>query len=366
MEAAMTRRNLIVVLAFVAMACSFGMTGMAQNNPACVDAFSYGPFGNPPGAGWNCTFVYDYGPFNFLVVCTRQKATCPPRAAKEETRNGDRSCPTCGQPISLASGNTYIEETDVRIPGLSNGLTLVRTWNSMWPSTQMSYQEGLFGLNWRSNFEERIFYGSDGYYKYSRGDGSFWSFGANNSVLTVAAPANVTATLVLDNSNTHWTLTFQNGEQRTFDYTSGFLTSIIDRNGNATQLSYDSLNRLVTVADPGGRHLYFGYANNSSYLVTSVTSDVGISLSYAYDSHAHLLQVTEPDHTTLSFEYGSISLDYLITAVKDTNGRVLESHTYDACGRGVTASQAGGVGAVTLTYPFLPCLSLSPILQMEY
>ena len=362
----MTRRNLIVVLAFVAMACSFGMTGMAQNNPACVDTFSYGPFGNPPGAGWNCTFVYDYGPFNFLVVCTRQKATCPPRAAKEETRNGDRSCPTCGQPISLASGNTYIEETDVRIPGLSNGLTLVRTWNSMWPSTQMSYQEGLFGLNWRSNFEERIFYGSDGYYKYSRGDGSFWSFGANNSVLTVAAPANVTATLVLDNGNTHWTLTFQNGEQRTFDYTSGFLTSIIDRNGNATQLSYDSLNRLVTVTDPGGRHLYFGYANNSSYLVTSVTSDVGVSLSYAYDSHAHLLQVTEPDLTTLSFEYGSISLDYLITAVKDTDGKVLESHTYDACGRGLTESQAAGVGAVTLAYPFFPCLSLNPTTASEY
>jgi YD repeat-containing protein len=363
----MTRKNLIVMLAFVAIACSFGITALAQNNPACTDTYSYGPFGNPPGAGWDCKIVFWQNIFNFEVQCTRQKSTCPARDAKEETRDG-ASCPACqaSKPISLVSGNTYIEQTDVRIPGLSNGLILVRTWNSMWPSTQMSSQSGLFGLNWRSNFEERVFYGNDGYYKYSRGDGSFWSFGATGSVLSVAAPANANATLVVDSNNTHWTLTFQNGEQRIFNYTSGSLTSIINRNGNATQLSYDSLNRLVTVTDPGGRHLYFGYANNSSYWVTSVTSDVGISLSYSYDSHGRLLQVTEPDQTTLSFEYASISLDYLITAVKDSNGKVLESHTYDACGRGLTGSQAGGVGAVTLSYPFFPCPNLNPTPASEF
>jgi len=210
---------------------------------------------------------------------------------------------------------------------------------------------GWFGPNWRSTYEERVFVGSDNYVKYSRSDGSFWSFAIaayGGRTYAPAAPANATATLTLDSGYTHWTLTFQNGEQRIFDYTGGFLTSIIDRNGNTTQLTHDSLNRLVTVADPGGRHLYFGYANNSSYLVTSVTSDVGNSMTYAYDSQGRLIQITKPDLTTLSFEYDSNSL---ITAVKDTAGKILESHTYDSQGRGLTSSRANGVESIAVSYP---------------
>ncbi len=50
--------------------------------------------------------------------------------------------------INLAIGNTYIEETDVRLLGLSGGLTLKRTWNGMWPA--INFQIGLFGPNWQS------------------------------------------------------------------------------------------------------------------------------------------------------------------------------------------------------------------------
>ena len=254
--------------------------------------------------------------------------------------------PSLFKPVSLATGNTYIEEVDATIPGLSNGLTLVRRWNSQWPSTQMASQVGLFGPNWRSTYEERIFMGSDNYIKYSRSDGSFWSLTAGGLVV---APRNMTASsLTLDSNRTQWTLVFQNGEQRIFNYSSGSLTSIIDRNGNTTTLSYDGTNRLTTVTDPAGRHLYFGYANTSSRLVTSVTSDVGLSLSYSYDPQGRLIQVTKPDQTTMSFQYDANSL---ITAVLDSNGKILESHTYDSQGRGLTSSQAAGVNAVTLTYP---------------
>ena len=259
-----------------------------------------------------------------------------------------RSGIEAGAPISLIDGNTYIEETDVRIPGLSGGLSLLRTWISKWPSILASSQAGLFGPNWRSTYEERVFVGSDNYVKYTRSDGSFWSFACPSwNSCSLVAPANAKATLVLNSSYTNWTLTFQNGEQRIFSHLSGSLTAIVDRNGNATQLTYDSLNRLTTVADPGGRHLYFNYANNSSYLVTGVTSDVGISLSYAYDSQGRLIQVTNPDLSTLNFAFDSNSL---ITAVTDSAGKILESHTYDSQGRGLTSSRANGVESVTVSY----------------
>ena len=74
------------------------------------------------------------------------------------------------------------------------------------------------------------------------------------------APANATAILTVDSTNTNWTLTFSKWRTNGFSISrAGWLTSIIDRNGNATQLTYDGINRLVTVTDPGGRHLYFGY-----------------------------------------------------------------------------------------------------------
>jgi YD repeat-containing protein len=256
-------------------------------------------------------------------------------------------CLLAGHPINLTTGNTYIQQTDVKIPGLSGGLSLIRTWNSKWPSTQSAFQVGLFGPNWRSTYEERVFVGSDNYIKYARGDGSFWSFGFSSSgVYQLAAPQNTAATLASGSS--YWTLTFQNGERRRFDNISGSLVAIIDRNGNTTQLTYDALNRLVTVTDPASRHLTFTYASPSSYLVTGVSSDVGLALSYSYDAQNRLSQVTNPDLTTLTFAYDSQSR---ITSVTDSNGKILESHTYDGSGRGLSSSRALGVDAVSITYP---------------
>jgi len=257
---------------------------------------------------------------------------------------------SAGHPINLSTGNTFIVESDLRIPGLGGGINLARTWNSILPTQQNTYPF-MFGLNWRSTYEERLITASgDGYVDYLRADGSMWSFAFISSgppnVYKAAAPASDVTTTMTDGSTT-WTVTFQNGEKRLFSASNGALTSIVDRNGNATQLTYDSSNRLTTVTDPASRHLNFNY-NGSSTLVSSVTSDVGLTLSYAYDTQGRLTQVTKQDNTTISFGYDAQNR---ITSVTDANGKVLESHTYDALGRGLTSSRANGVDAVTVTYP---------------
>jgi YD repeat-containing protein len=300
----------------------------------------------PPGV-FDCVGIQGA----FEVVCRIPNFLCPPAASQQETCgcNTSQSVPGGGSPISLVSGNTFIVETDLRIPGLGGGLTLSRDWNSLWPPTQTAYQVGLFGPNWRSNFEERVFLGADNYMKYARRDGTFWSFGwggaGNVPGWSVAAPANQAATLVQGPS--YWTITFQNGEQRLFDNTSGKLISIIDRNGNTTQLTYDAVGRLTTVTDPASRQLNFSYANGSSLLVVGVTSSTGMSSSYSYDAQGRLIQVTNPDTTFYTFQYNSQSL---ISSVTDQNGKILEAHTYDSSGRGLTSSRANGVEAVTISY----------------
>lgn len=268
-------------------------------------------------------------------------------------------CPTCsaaagGRPIDLATGNTYIEQADLRVPGLGGGLNLSRTWNSQTPSY------GMFGLGWSSNVEERIYVGSDYLVKQLRGDGSIWSYGfsayssdgSGGSVYLTAGPRNSGAAAQLD--STHFTITLKSGEQKTFDETTGALLSTADRNGNQTLFSYDSSNRLVTVTDAASRHLYFTYTQLvlgelTVNLVTSVTSDFGVGASYQYDVGGRLVKVTAPDNTFVTFTYSPAGL---ITAVLDTNGKTLESHTYDFLRRGLTSSRAGGVDAVTVSYSY--------------
>ena len=330
-------RNILIVVAAVTIACVLSGTAMAQpTTDPCTgyvgNGCQFGPFVITSCPGWfNCII-----PGPFLIECLARNPNCAPPTRAD--------CPYCTQPVSLADGNTWIEEVDARIPGLSGGLTLGRRWNSIWPN-QFGGSTGMFGMGWRSTYDERLFVDVEYYIRYSRADGNVWAFGFNGNGWSVASPATEFATLGKDGGT--WRLIFKNGETRIFDYNSGSLTTIIDRNGNQTQLTYDALNRLTTVTDPASRHLNFTYPSDTSRLVTGVSSDVGISLSYSYDNQGRLTQVTKQDQTTVNFTYNSQSL---ITAVTDSDGKVLESHTYDSSGRALTSSRAGGVEAVTLTY----------------
>jgi YD repeat-containing protein len=342
--------NIFVVVALVALECALSAGARGQTGNVCVQTatcsfYSLSNMTCEPPLPKGATSCQSEGPFSGVETCEVVTNNCgaPPSW-----------CPTCGKgtsnagsPINLTNGNTYIQETDLKIPGLGGGLFLKRTWNSLWPAAESAFQNGMFGLQWRSNYEERVFAGSgeaSGYTAYLRGDGGLWYFSSNGAL---GSPANQSAQIT-QNGTQSWTITFKNGVQRVFSYATGALTSIVDRNGNTTNLTYDSSGRLNTVTDPASQHLYFAYGSNTSPLVTSITSDTGVSLAYSYDSQGRLTQVTEPDQSTLSFQYNSQSL---ISTVLDSNGKTLESHTYDSQGRGLTSCRAGGVDAVTISYP---------------
>ena len=331
-------RKRFVLLASFVVSCFIPILSIASGggttNPCWNIGMWYWPDTMPPG----CIVVGPgQGLLSYLIACP--KAGCPPEPCN--------CAHEAGKPISLSTGDSYIKQSDLSIPGLGGGLDLTRTWDSFFPQGSVGYSTGFFGQSWRSTYEENIRIGSDHYIKYTRGDGKVWSFAYENGQCILAAPKNTQATLSQDGVS--WTLTFQNGEQRKFSFITGFLNTITDRNGNTTQLSYDSSNRLTTVTSPGGQHLYFNYGSGStSNLITSVTTDFGMSLSYSYDTQGRLTQVTRPDQTTVSFTYNDQSQ---ITSVTDNNGKVLESHTYDSTGRGLTSSLANGVNSVSITYP---------------
>ena len=289
----------------------------------------------------------------FGTYCAAPRPSCgAPANAPAETClscNGGKT-PQGTMPVDFATGNTYITQSDIRVPGLGGGLSLSRTWNSLLPPVQQALSS-MFGPGWRSTYEERLIFNSaDSFLKYARSDGSTWSFSMSSegppTVYVAVAPANESTTTITRGSPS-WTLAFKSGERRLFDATSGLLVSVIDRNGNTTQLAYDASNRLITVTDPASRHLNFTYIG-SGYLVSGVSADVGISFSYTYDNQGRLIKVTKPDNTAVSFQYDT---NFNITAVLDNEGKVLEAHTYDSAHRGLTSSRANGVEGITVAYP---------------
>jgi len=344
------------------------------------------------GTGPNCS--YTPNPYNSNCTygqCYSTAWTCAPPPPPCPT-----CCPDCsgGGPINLANGNTYIQQSDVRIPGLGNGLTLTRTYNSLWLSGLP--QIGLFGTQWLSTYEEQVYLGSDGTMKYARADGSVWSFALYGTPLVyhLISPGNVQAATLTEQVSTtqstaSWTVTFQNGEQRVFNgaYGNGLfggpLTAMIDRNGNTTSLTYAAVPvgtsgtvayQLTTVTDPAGRHLNFSYGGGGNgSLVASVTSDPGsgINVTYTYEECSQLgscafflsgypvlTRVTQADNTFVAFAY-NVFLD--ITSLNDTYGKVLESHTYDYCNGGLNSSRANGVDALTITYSDAPYCNSQPL-----
>jgi len=316
-----SRKLLAAVFISAMLQCLLALAAHAQ--VSCLGTFIW-YFPDPIPNGATCIGPAQ-GPFS--MICVGPTGNCPgPPVAFCPTCN--QGAPTAGHPINLATGNTYIQQKDITIPGLNGGLALSRTWISAWPSNQTAYQVGLFGSNWRSTYEEGV-YLSGSYMEYVRGDGEIWFFSQNGTSWVLSSPAKVTATLT--QSGGVWTLVFKNGEQRTFNVATGALASIIDRNGNTTTLTYDASNRLTTVTDPASRTLTFSYPNGTSRLVSGVSSSVGVAVSYAYDSSNRLHVVTEQDTSTLTFAYDSGSR---ITSVTDSEGKVIEAHTYDAKNRG--------------------------------
>lgn len=257
-----------------------------------------------------------------------------------------------GAPVNVADGNVWVSERDYSVPGLGGGLELSRVWNSRWAFALPPAIAGMFGYGWRSTYEE-ILTGPDSNnnLQYWRGDGSAWTF-TYNSVLnsySLASPPDERAELVANTVSGGFTLTLADGTQKIFN-NQNLLTAIIDRNNNQTAIAYDSSNRITSVTSPGRKTLTFTYGDsNNPMQVTTVQDSVGTVATYACDSSSRLTLVTYADATNkLNFNYDPTTS--MILCVTDGQSKLLESHTYDAQGRGLTSSRAYGVDSVSLTY----------------
>ena len=256
-----------------------------------------------------------------------------------------------GQPINLATGDVWISKTDYAMPGLSRGLSLTRSWNSLWNLNNPPFSAGMFGAGWTSDFEERLQTLDSTHVRYWLGSGNTWLFqqpsGCSGCAYSVAAPLTEHASLAYKSSTALYTLTFVDGTTKTFSST-GHLTAVTDRNGNQAVVTYDSSNRISKVTAPGGQWMTFSYGNSTYVnLATAAQDSVGTVATFAYSGN-QLTQVAYPDGGQLNYAYDTSGN---ISTVTDALGKIVETHTYDSNGRGLTSSRSNGVDIVTAQYP---------------
>jgi RHS repeat-associated protein len=255
-----------------------------------------------------------------------------------------------GQPINLYTGDVWTSKTDYSVAGLAGGLSLTRTWNSLWNQNNPPFSAGMFGIGWTSDFEQRLQILDSTHIEYWLGSGNTWMFtqpsGCPTCAYNLAAPANKHGSLTFNSTTNLYTIQFADGTNEIFN-SNGYLTSILDRNSNATNVTYDASNRIIKVTAPGGPWLTFSYAlAQDPNRVTSIQDSVGTVATYSYFSSL-LTQAAYPDGGQLNYAYDTANN---INTITDDQAKIIETHTYDGSGRGLTSSRAGGVDAVTVQY----------------
>lgn len=266
----------------------------------------------------------------------------PLGAIRENPNAGPRRCESVGQPVNVTDGNMYLQQTDYRLRGAGPSLDLTRTYNSS------SNQTGLFGRGWSTRYDEfvRAYDPTRLLLQLPSGRALFFSRASGAQVFTPETQHDFRAQINEEPDGTY-TLTTKGGGLRRFNR-AGRLTSVADRNGNSTTLAYGPDGFLASVADSSGGVLHV--RTDSAGRVVSLSDTLGPVASYAYGPGQQLLSVTYPDDSQYAFEYAVVRDRYLVTAVRDRLGNLLEAHAYDADGRATTSERHGGVERYTLAY----------------
>jgi RHS repeat-associated protein len=200
-----------------------------------------------------------------------------------------RPHPTCGKPVSCATGNEATSQTDFAIGGRGVGLDLTRTYNSQAAAAGTT---GPFGHGWSSSFSDHLaIEPSEKRATLYQANGSTVPFAESGA--SFVAPTWTQDTLT-GSAEAGYTLTYPDQTRYKFAGVGGRLESVTDRNGNATTLSYGESGRLEAITDPASRKITLAY--NGEGLVESATDPMGHVVTYTYEG-GDLASVTEPGET---------------------------------------------------------------------
>jgi RHS repeat-associated protein len=245
-----------------------------------------------------------------------------------------------GEPVNVGTGNVTVAETDFQGPP-STHLAFTRYYNSF-----SSANVGL-GVGWTSTWHRGLAATTSTETTVTRADGRQDVFTlSGSSWVSDSDVTSVLSEVTSGGSQVGWKLVLPDDSTEKYNM-SGQLTSVTNRAGLTTSLSYTSSN-LTSVTGPFGQALNFTYTGNE--LATMKLPDGSSTYNYGYDTNNNLAYAENPDGYYRTYSYGLNPDVDLLTGIADEDGNQFATWTYDSTGRALTSQHGGGADKISLSY----------------
>ncbi|MDH1265678.1 DUF6531 domain-containing protein [Pseudomonas sp. GD03944] len=233
-----------------------------------------------------------------------------------------------GNPINIAIGNKYQEESDYTGMGIYP-IRFSRSYNSV---------DGY----WRHNYSARLRISANTLTLVKR-DGNESRFTVSGSTIT----SELSELGKISQDGTNWIYLSPAQERFKFD-NLGRLISTTSPQGQTHALSYSS--STVTVVDDFGHTLTLTQDDRGQPLTMNTA---GTSVTYNYDNVSRLISLTKVQSSATqnrTFHYENTSYPRFLTGITDESGVRYATWAYDSQGRAISSEHAGAVEKITLTY----------------
>ncbi len=265
-----------------------------------------------------------------------------------------------GSRLSLTEGNLTesVPGTNVR-SSVGSTIKLDFVYNSYNADGSRAIIDTVMGYGWTHSYNIFLFSQAGVPFRWD-GIGRITKFGFGPNGTFIAPPGYFET---LTQSGGVFTITKKDQTKYTFALIPGTpflvsgpvyrLTSIVDRNGNTTTLTYSGGN-LTKISDTYGRIVTLAY--NAQNKLTSVTDPLARVTTLQYDSTGHkLIQLadptvgTDPTHKPIQYTY---NLFYQLTGKTDQAGRTFSyGYTSGFPGLPVAVQDSRGAARSTLSNP---------------
>jgi RHS repeat-associated protein len=255
-----------------------------------------------------------------------------------------------GNSINVASGNLSQAQTDIALGGRGPALEATRSYNAQLAAS--AKEAGTFGYGWTGPYSAHLTFDEKAETATVHHD--------NGSTVVFYLvegkyypPSWAQASLVKKETSYIYTLP----EQLALEFnSSGQLTKVTDRHGNALTLAYKE-GKLETVEDAAKRKLTFTYKEGK---VESIKDPMGHLVKYTYES-GDLATVTLPGEEKARWKF-KYDTSHRLTELTDGRGNT-EKNEYDSSNRVTLQTdplerkhkleykEAGGVKETTITEP---------------
>lgn len=221
---------------------------------------------------------------------------------------------------------------------------------------------GPLGTGWTHELNLSVISNSDGSLYLKGGDGNRTWFSAGSANVYYADLKSRDSSSIIENTDGSFTRRTKYGKTYNFD-SSGRLVGIVDRNGNATTLTYtgsdltgitDATGRTIAIGVSGGKITSIKDFSGNTYsiayevatgLLSSITDPLQNTWSYRYDANGRMAQKTDPSGNATSYTYNSSGM---LSQVSDPDGKTRQI-SYNAAGNSASMTEPDG-GVWTRTY----------------